>query len=431
MADAAPPDPSLAEREADYDRFVQDNLRANYIAHFSHGMLGMTGFRIMMAPTFLPAYLFMITGSNFLVGLGQALQQLGAVLSPVISASNVEHRTRVLPVAIRIGIAMRLQILLLALAGYFLTGNWLIIATFFFLFCLGFFMGQQRVAFQMLLSKVIPINRRGRLQAYRNIAGGGIAAALSYFAGAYLITHNVLGNGYSTTFLLSFVLTCTGLFVLYKFMREPEPPTVRPRMSVRERMRDFPALLGDRDYRNFLIAQLLVVSARISTPFCILYAADKMAMDGVAIGLLSLAFLGADMLSNLIWGHLGDRQGYRLTFIFSILVWLVALALLLTAESALPIYLAFFGIGASMSGYMMSSSTIILEFGSRDDLPMRLALSTTAETSMATIGPLAGGAIAWGFGYIPLFWISIAFLLASLIMAVFFVREPRTRFARP
>ena len=424
MADQVP---SLAEQEAEYDRFVRANLRNNYISHFSHGMLGMTGFRIMMAPTFLPAYLFTLTGSNFLVGLGQSLTQLGAVLSPIMSASNVEHRKRVLPVAVRIGTAMRFQILGLALAGYFLTGSLLVLATFGFLFFLGFFMGQQRVAFQMLLAKVIPIERRGRLQGWRNMAGGGTAALLSYFAGAWFLEQNVLGNGYATTFLACFVLTSLGLFVLFRFMREPEPPTIRPRMSVRERLRDFPELISDRDYRNFLIAQLLTVSARISTPFCILYAADKMDLDGHAIGLLSLAFLGADTLSNLIWGHLGDRHGYRLTFIFSVLVWLAALVLLIEANSAAPIYLAFFGIGASMSGYMMSASTIILEFGGRDDLPMRLALSTTAETSVATIGPLAGGALAAGFGYLPLFYISIGFLLAALSILLFFVREPRTR----
>ncbi|NNC71818.1 MAG: MFS transporter [Sphingomonadaceae bacterium] len=418
-------DPTL--QEAEYDRFVHNNLRSNYVAHFAHGMLGMTGFRILMAPTFLPAYLFMLTGSSFLVGLGQSLTQFGAVLSPVLSASNIEHRKRILPVAIRIGTMMRIQILGLALAGYFLTGSLLLLATFGFLFLLGFFMGQQRVAFQMLLSKVIPIRRRGRLQAWRNMAGGGTAALLSYFAGAWFLERNVLGNGYATTFLICFVLTSLGLFVLFRFMREPEPPTIRPRMPVRERLRDFPALIEDRDYRHFLIAQLLTVSARMSIPFCILYAADKMELDGTAIGLLTLAFLGADTIANLIWGYLGDRYGYRLTFIYSVLVWLAALVLLIFAESAAPIYIAFFGLGASMSGYMMSASTIILEFGSRDDLPMRLALSTTAETSVATIGPLAGGALAMGFGYVPLFWISIGFLAAALINLLFFVREPRTR----
>lgn len=417
----------LARREADYERFVEDNLRANYIAHFAHGMLGMTGFRILMAPTFLPAYLFALTGSNFLVGLGQGLLQAGAAVSPMISASELEHRKRVMPRAIQIGIAMRVQILGLALAGYFLTDSLLLFATFLFLFLLGFFQGQQRVAFQMLLSKVIPIAKRGRLQAYRNVAGAGIAALLSYFAGAWFIEQEVLGNGYATTFLLCFVLTSLGLYVLYRFVREPEPPTVRPNVSMRERFRDVPELLSDRDYRWFLIAQIFAVAARISMPFYILYAADRMELSGAAIGLLTVAFLGADTIANLLWGHLGDRRGYRLTMILALLLWLGALGLLLVANGPIPIFIAFFGIGASMSGYMMSATTIVLEFGSREDLPMRLALSTSAETTMAAIGPLAGGVIATAFGYVPLFWLSIGLLAVALTVLIGFVHEPRTR----
>ncbi|MEM8697064.1 MAG: MFS transporter [Pseudomonadota bacterium] len=417
----------LAHEEAEYERFVEKNLRRNYIAHFAHGMLGMTGFRILMAPTFLPAYLYALTGSNFLVGVGQSLMQAGAAVSPVMSASNIEHRTRVMPAALWIGIAMRVQILGLALAGYFLTGSLLLFATFLFLFLLGFFQGQQRVAFQMLLSKVIPIAKRGRLQAYRNVAGAGIAAILSFFAGAWFIEREVFGNGYATTFLLCFVLTSLGLYVLYRYVREPEPPTVRPKMPMRERFKDVPGLLADRDYRWFLIAQLFAVAARISMPFYILYAADRMELSGAAIGLLTVAFLGADTIANIRWGHLGDRCGYRLTMILALLLWLGALGLLLVASGPVPIFIAFFGIGASMSGYMMSATTIILEFGSREDLPMRLALSTSAETTMAAIGPLLGGVIATAFGYVPLFWLSIGLLIVALAVLMLLVREPRTR----
>jgi MFS family permease len=406
---------------------VRANLRNNYVAHFSHGMLGMTGFRIVSAPTFIPTYLFLLTGSNALVGLGQGLQQLGAVLSPIFSAANIEHRKRVLPVAVRIGLAMRLQLLGLALAGWFLTGTPLLLATFLFLFLLGFFMGQQRVAFQMLLSKVIPIERRGRLQAYRNFAGGGVAAILSYFAGAWFIEENILGNGYATTFLLSFILTSIGLVILFRYMREPETPTTRPRMAVRDRLKDLPLLLGDLDYRHFLVAQILAYSARISLPFCILYAADLMELDGLAIGLLTVAFLGADTVANLFWGHAGDRFGYRITFLLSLCLWGAALLLLIFANGPLPVYLAFVGLGASMSGHMMSAQTMVLEFGTRDDLPMRLAFSTTAEMAVSTIAPIAGGLIAAWAGYLPLFWISLGFLCAALAILMLFVAEPRNR----
>ncbi|MDP3298564.1 MAG: hypothetical protein Q8M38_00505, partial [Phenylobacterium sp.] len=52
---------SLAEREIEYEKFVWANLKRNYIAHYLHGMLGMTGFRLINAPTFLPAYLHLLS----------------------------------------------------------------------------------------------------------------------------------------------------------------------------------------------------------------------------------------------------------------------------------------------------------------------------------------------------------------------------------
>ena len=91
-----------------------------------------------------------------------------------------------------------------------------------FLFLLGFFQGPQRVAFQLLLAKVIPIRLRGRLQAWRNLTGGFIAALLSYFAGSWLVANHVWGNGYATTFMLSFILTSLGLTVLVTLIREPD-----------------------------------------------------------------------------------------------------------------------------------------------------------------------------------------------------------------
>jgi len=414
-----------ADREQVYSDFVEGNLRRNYIAHFTHGMLGMTGFRLIFAPTFVPAYLHMLTGSPIFVGIGQALIQLGAIASPVMGAAHIEHRRLVMPAAMTIGILMRIQLLGLALAGWFLTGSVLLAATFFFLLLFGFFLGSQRVAFQVVLSKVIPVRMRGRLQAWRNVAGGAIAAGLSWWAGAHLIENNALGNGYATTFMVAFVLTSLGLGALWLVMREPESPTVKMRMGVMDRVREFPQLLVDRDYRNFLIAQMLATSGRIAVPFCIIHAGQKMEVDGAAIGLFSLAFLGADTLTNLIWGSLGDRFGFRLVFIATVATWVISLGVMVVADTPWHFLVAFFGLGAAASGYMMSSTTLVLEFGNRDDIPMRLALSTTVETSMATLGPLVGGLIASFAGLVPVFVISIVSLLAALVVLVSAVREPR------
>ena len=277
-----------------------------------------------------------------------------------------------------------------------------------------------------MLAKVIPIRLRGRLQAWRNLAGGAIAAGLSWWAGVYLIDPNVFGNGYATTFMMAFLLTSAGLAALWIFMREPSSPTVKAQMSVLQRIRDFPVLLADRDYRNFLLALVFATMGRIAVPFCIIHAGRQMEVDGAAIGLFSLAFLGADTATNLIWGTTGDRYGFRITFIGTVVVWLLSLAGMIVAAAPWQFLLAFFGLGAAMSGNMMSVTTLVLEFGHRDDIPMRLALSTTAETSVATLGPLLGGVIAALFGLVPVFLLAIVCLAIALCILVLGVREPRS-----
>ncbi|MGH6970409.1 MAG: MFS transporter, partial [Caulobacteraceae bacterium] len=316
-AQAAPEGAGDAEAaEAAYEATVWKDLPRNFAAHFMHGMLGMTGFRLFNGPTFLPAYIHLITGSDLMVGLSQSLQQVGGIVSPVIGGTIVEHRRRVLPVSVLMGSLMRLQILAVALAGFFLTGPTLIVATMVCLLMMGFASGAQGVAFQLLLAKVIPTRMRGRLQALRNMFGGAVAAGLAYLAGRYLIQGNVFGNGFASTFMVAFVLASLGLAALALIMREPQPPTVRPKARLRDRVREFPTLFAaDRGYMYFMIAQTFATGGRIAVPFYILFARHVMPLTGNNLGLVAMVFQGADPATSMIWGMMGDRLGFRATFI--------------------------------------------------------------------------------------------------------------------
>jgi len=433
---ALAPATDLEQAEADYERFVEKNLPRNFAGHFLHGMLGMTGFRIFNAPTFLPAYLHLITasmpGSDFLVGLGQSMQQLGSVISPVIGAAQVEHRKRVLPVSMLMGTLMRVQIAAIALCAWFLHGVTLVVAIMFFLMLLGLFQGAQGVAFQMLMAKVIPIRLRGRLQALRNLAGGLISAGLAYLAGRYLIGGKAFGNGYATTFVLAAILTSIGLTLLAVMMREPEPPVVRAKARTWDRMLEFPALLAaDRGYMFFMIAQTCATAGRIGVPFYVLFARHIMPLTGVEggknLGLMSVVLFGGDSLSNILWGAIGDRLGFRASFVGSMALWIAATAALLLAQNSGMVLVAFAGLGAAQSGFQMSSQTMVLEFGARQDMPMRLGLSQTAQGLMNTIGPLVGGVIAWVAGYRPVFILSMVFEAIALGLLLWVVDEPRYR----
>ncbi len=342
---------TLEEREAAYEGFVWANLRRNYAGHFVHGMLGLTGFRLFNAPTFIPAYLQVLSGSPVLTGLGIGLQQLGGTISPIIGAAHIEHRKRVLPVSMFLGTLMRVQVLAIAIAGWLLHGKPLLFAIMAFLFLFGLFSGPQGVAFQFLLAKGIPITLRGRLQAWRNVTGGLIAAILAYLAGRYLIGGNVLGNGYSTTFLLAFVLTSFGLTAFRLLFREPIPPTVRPKMKIVDRVREFPAMLGaDRGFLYFMISRTFAIAGRVSVPFFIIYAGRTIHITGANLGLLSFAYLIADTATNLIWGYMADRNGFKSAFVAALVLWISGTVLIMTVQTLPLIVAAFFLAGAANSG---------------------------------------------------------------------------------
>lgn len=415
------PDGNVWER---HRAFMEANLKRNYSVNLTHGVFGMTGFRLIYAPTIIPAYLYLLTGSAAAVGLGTALLQLGGTISPILSGAQVESRKRILPYAITVGSMMRVMILILAIAAWTLEGTALLAVTLGTFLLLGFFSGAQRVAFQMLMAKVIPIARRGRLQGIRNMVGGLIAAGLAWVAGHYFIEQEWLGNGYATTFLLAFALTSVGLVVLQFGLREPDAPSLRPALPLRERFRQFGELLTHRDFRAFLWAHGFAAIARVGLPFWTLYVGERQGLDGALIGSLSLAFLAADTLSNLAWGSLGDRFGFRSVYLGALVCSLAGMVLLVFGEGWL-LYAAFAALGFGFSGWMMAAVTLVLEFGEHEDIPMRLALTTTVEGGVSSVGPVVAGLAIAALGYAPLLVAAFGALFVSLVLMIWRVREPR------
>ena len=80
------------ERRAErrYQLQVKRDLPRNFMAHLGHGMLGQTGFRFINAPTFIPAYLLMLSGgSNVVVGLLSRLIRLPTMFCTVALSTKI------------------------------------------------------------------------------------------------------------------------------------------------------------------------------------------------------------------------------------------------------------------------------------------------------------------------------------------------------
>jgi MFS family permease len=416
-----------AAAEAAFEAEILRNLPRNYVANLAHGLLGQTGFRLINAPTFVPAYIFQLSGSEFAVGLALAAQTLGGALSSILGATLIEHRKKVLPMGMLVGWGMRAGILGLALTGFFLPDRLALFFVCFFLGVFGLFNGVQSVIFNALMAKVIPLRLRGRLSGLRNFLAGLTAAGVAYLGGRYFVQTNALGNGYATTFLLAFGLTSIGLSMLM-LLREPEPPEVRARSRFFARLRDVPALLrDDRALGFFYLANSLVALGSMAIPFYVLFAGQSIGLSGANLGVLSTALLLAQTMTNLFWGTLADRAGNRIVLLLSIAIWIVSTIMLMRVQSLLGLALVFAGLGAGIGGYGNSSQIIVLEFGRREDLPMRIAVMNGLSSLMNTVGLVAGGAVARGLSLEAVFWAAILAKLIAVAIVVRHVDEPRRR----
>jgi MFS family permease len=414
------------DAEARFQAEARARLPRNFATVLTHGMLGLTGLRLLQAPTFLPAYVFQLSGSVTMVGVVRACQALGQFSTPFFGATLIEHRHRVLRMVFATGLAMRVQILLLALAGFWLghTANLAAICILLGLF--GLFSGMQTVTFQFLLSKVIPVERRGTLTGLRNMLSGLTAASLGV-VGGHLVEANALGNGYASVFLAAFAMTALGLASLV-FLREPSSPAVRVASSLRERFGELPALWrSDASYRRLILAVGLGVVGRMAMPYHIVDASERMEVTGETLGLLTGGFVIANTVGSLGWGLLADRGGFRNVLALAIATWIAGTLTSAYATDLTTLTVGYAAIGAGFGGFQLAGTNLVMEFGQREDLPMRIALTQSAQQLVSVFAPLAGAALATFASYRVLFWTSASIQLAAVAVTALGIREPRQR----
>ena len=422
--------PETGDGEAALQAEARRHLPRNFVVLLFHGLLGQTGFRMIQAPTFIPSYVFLLSGSELVVGLARAAQAFGQFLTPVLSANLVEHRRRVMPMAFGVGGAMRVQILGIALAGFFLGTQANIAAVCVLLGLFGFFLGMQGVVFNLLVSKVVPVSRRGALQGMR-AALGSLAGALVGGLGGALVARETLGNGYASVFLFSFILTSLGLVSL-GFLREPDSPSLRDATPLGRRLAQLPHLLrADPSFTRYLVARSLGVMGRMALPFYIVLVDSRLDLTGGQLGALTMVFVLAQGLLNLAYGLIADRRGFRFSFLIALAVWILAALLLLTARDFAQVVVAYAALGAGLGGFMMSAQNLALEFGSRANLPMRIAVASSAAEGVGVVAPILGGALAAGFGYSVLIGVAVAFKILAFLVTLVFVDEPRHRSEQP
>ncbi len=398
-------------------------MRFNFTVLLIHGLLGQTGFRLLQAPTFLPSYLSLLAGNNAVVGIARAVQSLGMSVSPYLGAWMVERRPRVRGLGILFGAAMRVQVLLLAIAALMLPREWALPVIWFAVGMWGFAAGLQMVVFNVIIAKAIPAHRRGRLLGLRNALAGVTLLAISAIGG-WLLERYGFPQGYGWTFLLAFALTTLGL-IAFAFMREVETVEMRLPIPLLSRLGQLPALLReDRSFGRFVAARLLATAGRGAVPFYILFVGQDAGFSGTRLAVLTILYTVAESFCALLWGLMSDRTGFKRVFQAALAVWMLGNLLVLYSRSEVSAALVFVLVGAGFSGFQLASQNLVLEFGSEADRAMRIATTNASAELVGMVAFLVAGLLSDAVPLRWIFWGSCALQLLAIVRMLG-VRDPR------
>jgi len=411
-----------------YDAEVEHHYRWNFWVNVLDSTFFFFGVSFVADSTVIPLYVSHLTDSRVLIGLASAIAGSAWFLPQLLMANATERLARKKPALVKYGfLAERLPVLLMATSSFLLAASRPGLALVaFFLFYAWHKLGSGSIApaWEDMVAKVIPLDRRGRFFGIANFGG-----SLLGVAGAQVTAVVLARLAFPDSFALCMALAFGGMFLSWVFLalnREPARPSGKEHISTAEYWRRLPGLLRrDRNFGNYLFSRALMGLGRMSMGFVTVYAVQRWDLPDSQAGIYTTILLVSQTLFNLIFGHLGDRRGHKRSLVWGLWAWIGAALVALLAPSPQWFYLVFLAWGMAIAAEMVSGQLILLEFAGPDDRPTYVGLGNTVTGIFNAAAPVLGGWIASLAGFRPLFVISALLTVCAWAALRWRVREPR------
>jgi MFS family permease len=283
--------------------------------------------------------------------------------------------------------------------------------------------GVVATAWQDLIARCFPVQRRGRFLGLTSFLGAGTGVVGSALSAWLLRTY-----AFPTNFVYTFALAAVFITLSWVFLaltREPVQPVAALRQNNRQFLSKLPDLLRrDFNFRRFLVARLLLALGGMGVGFVTVAAVRRWDVSDGTVGVYTAVMLLGQTAGNLAFGLLADRFGHKLSVEVGALTSFLAFILAWLAPSAGWYYAVFVLTGVAMGAVFVSGILVVLEFCEPSRRPTYVGLTNTGVGLAGVTGPLLGAWLA-GISYDWLFALSAVINLAALVVMRWWVREPR------
>jgi MFS family permease len=406
---------------------VRKHLRHNFTVSMLDG--GFFGLAMGLASfvTVIPLFVSTLTDSVLLIGLIPAIHTVGWQLPQLLTVNRIARMRRYKPMALLMTIHERLPFLGLMVAAWLLPslGRQVILPfTFILLIWQGLGGGLGAAAWQSMIGKIIPAQRRGMFYGVQAAIANLMASGGAVLAGL-LLDRLASPLDFSLCFLLAGLSLGVG-WLCYAQTREPESSPPVTAGSPPAGWHNLVALLRrDTNFGWFVVVRIVSQVALMACAFYTVYVVRTYGISAETAGLMTGMLMAAQTIANPIMGWAGDRWSHRTVMEVGGLAMAASAALAWLSPGPAWFYLVFALAGIAFVAFWTSALTITLEFGSEADRPVYIGLSNTLIAPATMLAPLLGGWLADAAGYGATFLLATAGGLAATLILHFMVRDPR------
>ncbi len=416
--------PDIFSSYSEKDPFVKRNFFANAF----DGALFIFAMSFVSTVTIMPVFVKKIGGSNLAVGIIPVVWMIGFNFPQIFIANHARHLPFKKGLLLKTAVIQRIPWLLLAVLSFFIldkadvTTSLILFFLFFFIAALGGSLNFP--GWFDLISKLTPVKLRGKLFATRSI-GGSLLGILGGFLVERILNHFNYPFSFGILFSIAFLITLIS-YTFLVILKEEHPNPPKENLKYRDFFLRLPKILKEeKNYRNYIVADALLITALMADAFYAVYALEKFSLADSYAGIFTIIMMSSVILGNILFSYIADNFGHRLNLLFAGTATGIASLVALLSPVKEIYFIAFVGSAFTAALIHMSRLTIIAELCAEEDRPTYVAL-TNMITAPFILSAIAGGWIANHFGYNIVFIIAAVFAFSSSLWFLFNVKEPRT-----
>jgi MFS family permease len=409
---------------------IAAEVERNYPWNFTVNLIDVASFffgaSFISSSTIVPLFISKLTASPLPIGLASVIAQGGWYLPQLFTANVVERLARKKPVVVKLGLFLERLPVWMLVGTALIAGRSPSLALVLFLISYAWHhlgAGLVATAWQDLIARCFPVDRRGRFMGISLFVGTGTGVL-----GAALSTHILSDSRFPVNFAYVFAIAAIAITVSWFFIaltREPVQPITTPRKSSRQFWTGLLSILGqDHNFRRFLVARLTLAMGNMGVGFVTVAAVQRWDVPDSTVGVYTAALLLGQTVGNLIFGFLADRFGHKLSLELSALAAFLAFAIAWLAPGANWYYLVFALMGVTLGAIIVSGILVAIEFCEPERRPTYAGMANTGVGLVSVIAPLLGAWLA-SINYDWLFALSAGINLVALALMRWWVQEPR------